>query len=224
MMEKAIFYKEWIKTRYFFLLALAVSLCFTGYALLRVNRVVEFKGAGHLWEILLQKDMVFIEVLQYVPLFIGVLLGVVQFVPEMLQKRLKLTLHLPYPQQRMILLMLFFGMALLAGIFVLNYLFLGVYLNGVLAPELTGRILLTSLPWFLAGLPGYLFTAWICLEPAWKMSVVHVLVAAGVLRIFFLSDMPQAYDGMICILLLLAFLAIAFPLLSVRRFKEGRQD
>lgn len=64
----------------------AVSLCFVVYVLLRLNRVVEFKGAAHLWEILLTKNTVFIELLEYIPLAIGILLAVVQFVPEMLQK------------------------------------------------------------------------------------------------------------------------------------------
>ena len=109
-MKKAIFYKEWIKTRRYTLLALILSLIFVGYALLQLQRVIGFKGVGHLWEILLSRDTVFIEVLTYVPLAIGVLMAVVQFVPEMQQKRLKLTLHLPYSQRRMVTLMLGAGL------------------------------------------------------------------------------------------------------------------
>lgn len=82
-MKKAIFYKEWIKTRRYTLLALILSLVFVGYALLQLQRVIGFKGVGHLWEILLSRDTVFIEVLTYVPLVIGLLMAVVQFVPEM---------------------------------------------------------------------------------------------------------------------------------------------
>ena len=43
----AIFYKEWIKTRWYFLLAVLATLGFTGYCMLRINRVVEMKGAAH---------------------------------------------------------------------------------------------------------------------------------------------------------------------------------
>ena len=43
----AIFYKEWIKTRWYFLLAVVATLGFTGYCMLRINRVVEMKGAAH---------------------------------------------------------------------------------------------------------------------------------------------------------------------------------
>jgi len=108
-MNKAIFFKEWIKTRGLFFITLLVSLCFAGYVMMRINRVITFKGADHLWAILLSRDTVFIELLQYLPLIIGALFASSQFIPEMTQKRLKLTLHLPYPQQRMILLMLLAG-------------------------------------------------------------------------------------------------------------------
>ena len=116
-MNKAIFFKEWIKTRGLFFIALLVSLCFAGYVMMRINRVITFKGADHLWAILLSRDTVFIELLQYLPLIIGALFASSQFIPEMTQKRLKLTLHLPYPQQRMILLMLLAGVAQISIVF-----------------------------------------------------------------------------------------------------------
>ena len=161
-MKKAIFYKEWIKTHRYFWLALIVSSVFVIYALLQLQRVIGFKGVEHLWEILLSRETVFIELLTYVPLAIGVLLALVQFVPEIQQKRLKLTLHLPYPQRSMIGLMLAAGLVQLGIIFVLNYLTL--WAQSILAPELVARILLTSLPWYLCGITGYLFAAWICLN------------------------------------------------------------
>ena len=90
----AIFYKEWIKTRWYFLLAVLATLGFTGYCMLRINRVVEMKGAAHVWEVMLQRDVIFIDMLQYIPLIAGILMAIVQFVPEMQRKCLKLTLHL----------------------------------------------------------------------------------------------------------------------------------
>ena len=113
-MIKAIFYKEWIKMRCFYPLSALFLFGATAYALLRVQRVITFKGAAHVWEVMLEKEVVFIDILQYLPALLGVLLAVVQFVPEMAQKRLKLTLHLPFPQWKMILLMS--GIGLGAGI------------------------------------------------------------------------------------------------------------
>ena len=43
-MNKAIFFKEWIKTRGLFFITLLVSLCFAGYVMMRINRVITFKA------------------------------------------------------------------------------------------------------------------------------------------------------------------------------------
>ncbi len=54
-MIKAIFYKEWIKMRWFCLVAALFLAGFTAYALLRVQRVITFKGAANTWEVMLEK-------------------------------------------------------------------------------------------------------------------------------------------------------------------------
>ena len=56
------------------------------------------------------------------------------------------------------------------------------------------------------------------------LNSVILLIAVGVCRIFFLSDTPQAYDGMLPWLALLLVCSLFFPLLSVYRFKQGCQD
>ena len=196
-MIKAIFYKEWIKMRWFCLVAALFLAGFTAYALLRVQRVITFKGAAHIWEVMLEKEVVFIDILQYLPVLLGVLLALVQFIPEMTHKRLKLTLHLPFPQRKMILLMTGMGLAALAVLSAVQAFVLWCYFHTLLAPELVSRILLTSLPWYLAGLALYPLAAWVCLEPTWRRRVADILVAVGVCRLFFLSETPQAYDGML---------------------------
>lgn len=223
-MRKAIFYKEWIKLHRAGGLLMMMCICFTGYSLLRIQRVIEFKGIAHLWEILLQKEVVFIELLKYIPLVTGIVIGIVQFIPEMQQKRLKLTLHLPFSHQRMILLMLSFGLLMICTIFAVQSAILSGYLYHILAPELAGRIILTALPWFFGGIGAYIFTAWICLEPTRGMRIINLLIAAATLRIFFLTDTPQAYDSMLLPLILLMVCTIGFPWLSVKRFTAGKQD
>lgn len=224
-MIKAIFYKEWIKMRWFCLVAALFLAGFTAYALLRVQRVITFKGAAHIWEVMLEKEVVFIDILQYLPVLLGVLLALVQFIPEMTHKRLKLTLHLPFPQRKMILLMMGVGLAALAVLSAVQAFVLWCYFHTLLAPELVSRILLTSLPWYLAGLALY---------PLAALGMPRTDVAAasrrhpgrpvGVCRLFFLSETPQAYDGMLPWLLALLLCVLFFPLLSVYRFKQGCQD
>ena len=140
----AIFYKEWIKTRWYFLLAVLATLGFTGYSMLRINRVVEMKGAAHVWEVMLQRDVIFIDMLQNIPL--------------------------------------------------------------------------------IAGISGYLLVAWICLEPAWKRRILNLVIAVLLLRIFFLSPTPEAYNKFLPYLLVYTLLTASFSWLSIVRFKAGKQD
>ena len=115
------------------------------------------------------------------------------------------------------LLMLIAGLSELTVIYLINYLILYAYLQNILAPELTDRILLTSLPWYIGGITAYSLTSWICLEPTWKRKLLNFFISCGIIRIFFLSNVPQAYDGFIKTKNIL-------PWLSVTRFKAGKQD
>ncbi|MDD6210608.1 MAG: hypothetical protein PUB21_08400 [Bacteroidales bacterium] len=223
-MYKAIFYKEWIKTKYYFILSTLLSWCFVGYSLLRINRVVEIKGAGHLWQVMLERNVIFIDFLTYLPLIIGMLFALVQFIPEMQQKRLKLTLHLPFPQFRIISVMLLFGLTSLFIIFSTNLIILSCFLGNLLAKELLFHVLLSAMPWYLAGITVYILAAWICLEPTWKRRILNALVAAGIIRIFFLSPTPEAYNRILPVFIVYTVLILLFPMLSVYRFKTGEQD
>lgn len=219
-----IFYKEWIKTRWYLLLVFVVTLGFAGYSMLRINRVAELKGVEHVWEVMILKDVVFVDLLQYVPLLAGLLLALVQFMPEMYHKCLKLTLHLPYSQWRMINSMLLFGLLALAVCFMANYVLMFAYLRSVLAPELYGRILLSALPWYLSGFASYLLFSWICLEPTWRRRIFNLLIALLVLRIFFLAPSAEAYNGFLPWLAGYTLLLGSLSWLSIARFKAGEQD
>lgn len=220
----AIFYKEWIKTRWFFILSVVIILGFSGYSMLRINRVAEMKGIAHVWEVMLQRDVVFVDLLQYIPLLVGILMAIAQFVPEMQRKCLKLTLHLPYPELKMIGAMLLSGLILLLLCFASGFILMYIYLSEVMAPELRNHILLTVFPWFLAGVSAYLLVSWICLEPAWKRRVVNLIITVLLLRVFFLSATPEAYVPFIPMLVIYTLLTASFSWISVLRFKAGKQD
>lgn len=223
-MTRAVFYKEWLKTRWYYAVSALVVAGFTAYCLMRVSRVVTLKGPEHIWEILISRDTVFIEPIRYVFLAVGIGMAVFQFVPEMSLKRLKLTLHLPCSGRRMTLAMLAFGVLLLAGLYAASDIALWCYLWPDFAPELVEKIMLTGLTWQLAGLAGYLLCAWTVLEPSWKARIGAILLSAAVLRVFFISPYPQAYDSFLAPLAVFTLLAGGFSWLSVCRFKAGVQD
>lgn len=223
-MWKAIVYKEWIKTRRYLFAALLLTPGFAGYGLLRLYRAVELMGAGHIWEMMVTRNAVFIDPIRFVPLLAGLLLAVVQFVPEMQRKCLKLTLHLPVPALATLGAMLVFGLAALSVLFGIGVAIVGLGPLPVIARELAGNILCTALPWFLAGMAAYLLGAWVILEPTWRLRAVNILMSLLVLRLFFLGEVPHAYDGFLPLLALLTACTASLSWISVVRFMAGRQD
>lgn len=188
-----------------------------------MSRVIELKGAAHIWEVMITRDALFFDFLAYLPMLIGLVMGVVQFAPEVYHKSLKLTLHLPYSPKKLTMWMIGAGFSMLAVCFIVNWLFLNIFLNSFLAYELKWHVLNTSLVWFLAGLAAYFLAAWITLEPTWRTRVLNIVVSVLVLSIYFISSQGEAYNSFLPILSLYTLALSSLAWLSVKRFKEGKQ-
>lgn len=223
-MERAIIFKEWVKTRMVFFISLGLAVCIAFYTVAMMNRLIELKGVEHLWLIMLLKDNTFIDMIKYVPLLVGLAIGVAQMAPEMTQKRLKLTLHLPYPQRRLVGLMLLAGLVELLVIYLLQAMIIMVYDLRILPVELVGRVMLTTLPWYFAGFTAYLFVTAVCLEGTWRRRIILSLLGIAVLMMYFLQPALEAYNGMILLIVITVVLLAVLSFGSIIRFKEGRQD
>lgn len=223
-MIKAILYKEWIKSRWYLLVAFVVMTSFSGYALVKLYRAVSLMGAAHIWEVMVTRNAVFVDQMQYVPLLVGLLLAVVQFVPEMQRKCIKLTLHLPIPLYATVGTMLVYGVVALSVIYLMNLLLLYGFTIPVLASELVANIVGTVLPWYLAGVAAYLLGCWVILEPTWRLRLVEMFMAVLLLRIWFLGSVPCAFGNFLYVMSFVTLLSASLAWFSVSRFVEGRQD
>lgn len=223
-LNRAIDFKEWLKMRWAILGGLLLMLGMSGYVLLRMQRIIHFKGVNHLWEIMLIKDVTFLEPLTYIPLLLGIVFAAIQFIPEMEQKRLKLTLHLPYPVTGMLFRMVRFGVTAMLLITLVSLILLSVRLHQLFAIEFTIRMILTTLPWFMGGICAYLFGAWIIIEPTWKGRFINTLFAVLWLWIFYLPVQPESGNSMLIYYPILLVLAFVLIFRSMYRFKTGKQD
>lgn len=223
-MIKAIIEKEWCKTRFVWFVVLAVSLLSAAYADLRVNRLIELKGVDHLWLIVLLKDNTFADIIMMLPLLAGLALGVAQMAPEMYHKRLKLTLHLPMPQVKMLMLMLAVGTAEAIAVFILQAAVIVIYDLTVMPRLMVASILLTMLPWFVAGFAAYLFACAICLEVSWRRRVGLGMLASAMLAMYYSQPALEAYNSFLPSLLIATALLAILPAGSMIRFKEGLSE
>jgi hypothetical protein len=218
-----LFFKEWIKSRWALLIIFVVFAGVVTYSFISVSTTLRLVGASQVWEGIVQKGITCFDYVKFLPLLAGVLLAVVQYAPEVINKRFKLTLHLPLPEYRIMLTMLLFGVLGLAVIFLLAYFVIAVGLSGYFPAEIVQWNLDAVRPWLWGGIAAYLLSAWACLEPVWRQRVFDALIACGLLALFYFDEIPGAYAPFLPCLLTLIVLSVSFSFYSLIRFKDGEQ-
>ena len=158
---------------------------------------------------------------KYIPLLGGLIIGVAQYFPETINKRIKLTFHLPLKENNVLLMMHAFGLVCL----VLSFsLLLGVFitLSSIYFPsQMVIDSIVSVIPWFLAGLVAYFFVALIVLEPVWMYRLLYTMVAGFFVNIYIKSPVIAAYGPAIPGLLVLTILMSVALLFSAYRFRKG---
>lgn len=218
---KALSYKEWIKTRRVLGVLVVLALAALAYTFIDVTHSIRLDEAVNAWYgyLFLGKQLPAV-ILLFSPLA-GLALSLVQFIPEMTNKRLKLTLHLPADETSIVSSMLLYGYLVLAVLFAFLILILVATLSLVLPREIIQSFLQTLLPWFVSGWIVYGFSAWICFEPQWKQRIFNLLIGLALLSILFVSQTSGAYLHFGWGLFVLLVASFVFPFYSAVRFKHG---
>lgn len=222
-MIRAIFYKEWLKLRLFWGLALLVNAGLITYLLLSLRSTLLSSGIVETWATMIGRDVMMVNQLMYLPLVTGVVLALCQWLPEMQIKRIRLTLHLPLDYTASIGMMLLSSLCGLTLLFALDATVLALVEQAWLPRELVWRTFLTCLPWYIAGLIGYSVVSWCVLEPQWKFRCLDIAVGAPLVALCFLSTQPACYSTMWPWLLIILIAVTALPFYSIYRFKLGKQ-
>lgn len=221
-MFKSVIYKEWIKTKWYVVGILLVSIIIHAYLFMKLEKSIRLAGIVHLWDVIINKDIFFFRDIKLLPLLSGIVLGFAQYTPEMYQKRLKLALHLPLPSYKIIRWYLIYGTSTLLLIFGFSTIILLFYMRTIFAFEFISTAFFTIIPWYLAGVTAYFLSAWICLEPIWSRRVINTLISIPIIYVYMLETIPAAYSSCVLMLLFLTILTMTFINLSVIRFKNGK--
>jgi hypothetical protein len=220
-MWKSLVYKEWLKTRGLLIISLFAGLLVLLYIFLEVRHSIVFIKASDLWYNIIFRGHNYSSILKFVPPIIGLAVALAQYIPEVVNKRIKLTFHLPLNEDNALLVMQGFGfisLILLFTIYILA-LFSGSYIY--FPHEITNSILMTNLPWFLGGFATYFMTSFVILEPVWFYKVLYILVAYSFVSLFYLSAVQRAYIPSIITFIILTLLSSIVILFSGYRFKKG---
>ena len=102
-------FKEWVKVRWFLLLYTLLAVLAVAYIFIRVRHDITFHEANNYWYFILFQGHSWFRLLRYIPLAGGLVLAVAQYFPETVNKRIKLTFHLPVEENRSLLMMMQFS-------------------------------------------------------------------------------------------------------------------
>jgi hypothetical protein len=165
----------------------------------------------------------FFDSIKFLPILIGILIAVAQYLPEMIDSKLKLTLHLPLSEENIFTFFNLFGTTLLVLLYVPVFLILLFGSSLVFPTEIIDAIALSIFPWFVAGIAVYYFVALAILEPIWGKRIVILIVGFILTKVFFYDAGYGAYSNIN--LALFIFTLLLFPLIQLPgfRFKRGVQ-
>lgn len=219
---EALLFKEWLKSRYVVLGGVVLWGVVLVLTVLLVQRALRLEGGLTVWTMVLFKDLNLVHLFKWLPLLVGVVLGSAQFVPELQQHRLKLTLHLPLSDFRLLGTMLSYGYVFQL---VLDLVVVSVTVGFLLVRfprEIVWATLTSTVPWFAMGLGGYGVVAWLCVEPSLRRRVGCALFAVVWLYVGYLSEGLQAYAGFGWVLVCWSLLVVPLLIFSALvRFREG---
>lgn len=220
-MLQSIIYKEWIKTRWFLLALTILGLLAVGNIFLKVQHNITFNEAHKYWYLVLFQNQKYFSGLRFIPVVIGVGIALVQYIPEITAKRIKLTFHLPLNENRALLMMLGYGVVVLLLCFALIFVVFLLLSQHFFAREIVHAAIVSVIPWFLAGFAGYFLGGLVVLEAIWKYRVAYFLASAAFILFFFERGLAGAYAPLnwkLAVLTLLISLSLTF---SAYRFRKG---
>jgi hypothetical protein len=182
-MFKALAFKEWLKIRWTFLGLAAVSVAAIIYISMDISHGIELNGSINFWGYVLTYKIPLVSDITYLPFLAGVIIALVQFTPEISSGRLKLTLHLPVKENKILLLMIAFGGGLLILLSLVNILLIWLFSLSYFPAEIAGYNAWEVIPAYMSGIISYFAVAAIMVEPVWDRRIPQIIFSAGLVAV-----------------------------------------
>lgn len=222
MILKPIYYKEYLKIRWLWLTLVALNWLLMAYVYMETRRLFVLDHAEIVWYRVMQLGQIHYHHLKYAPVITGLLLAAIQYLPEMVGERLRLSLHLPVSPHRLVMAHVLVGLTALGIVIALDLSALSLITARFFPTEAVSMALLTALPWSLAGVAAYLGATLALLEPGYRLKLFNLSVAAGVAGLFLRPAEPGGYLFQLTHLSVFLLLLIPAVLLPAYRFRYRR--
>jgi len=224
-MIKSLVYKEWLKVRWSYIGLVLLNMIVVINICVSLFNAFKFYKANQIYDGVMSWGYVFYIDLMYIPLATGILLGVVQFFPEINSSRLKLTLHLPMRESKSLLTMQWYGLSLLIAIFIADAVIISILALTYFPSEVVGSFIIMSLPWFLAGFTAYIFISLVFVEPTWSRRIMLAVAGVGFVSLFFGNigsmGVETLFSKSYMYFIIICFILTPIILLSGYNYKKG---
>lgn len=220
-MWRSMVLKEGLKLRWAFLAALVVNSGFCLKILLDIRQQMAAEHAEMVWYQMIHLQTVAQDALRQLPLLTGLALAAAQFVPELLGRRMRISLHLPVSRDAMLLYGLIVGMVHVLAVSLLVAVLTAATMLLYYPAETAWAVLRTMLPWNLAGLLAYFAGASVLLDPAWPRRLFLVFVFGTLISGLLMGHGYDWFTPVLPWLIGLIPLALLGVFESGRRFQQG---
>jgi len=153
------------------------------YIFMDVSHSIEINSAMEFWGYVIYRKIPMAMDISYLPFITGVIVALVQFYPEINSGRLKLTLHLPVKENKILFLMTAFGGGLVAVLAGINLFLIWMFALSYFPSELANYTTWEVVPSYLAGVISYFAVAAIMVEPVWSRRIPQIIFGAGFISI-----------------------------------------
>ncbi|MCC8173800.1 MAG: hypothetical protein LIO65_05285 [Odoribacter sp.] len=218
---KHILYKEWVKTKYPIIISGVICLFIVCRIFTSVLSDLDKMGSVYYYSSILNGKTIFFYAFKYLPFIVALLIGLFQYIPEVVEKRIKLSIHLPVNPLTIIYSMIIYGFVVFSIIIFLSLLLLTGLLSIKMPWEVLSPMILTIIPWILGGMTTYFLVAMLAFEPTWKYRIIFAISFYFLIKIYF-STYPIGNAVTIFPVLIIATLLSALGVLyTSHRFIKG---
>lgn len=219
-----VFFKEAMKLRTGWIVLTALNLAVMARIYVSTRQLFRLDHAEIVWYRVMGLGQIPYGDYRYIPAITGAAFACLQFLPEMRGERFRLSLHLPVPENTLIIAHLFAGLCGLAAICLADALSL-VWLMGEYFPrETVSASLLTMAPWILAGFTAYLGVTLALLEPSLKLRLATLLLTFGLAAPMLEDALPGAFAPSLPVFACAPLLLLLASLLPAYNFRHRRVE
>ena len=220
-MIRSLIFKEWLKTRWILLTILSLFILVLLKISLTIAYEIRFYEANNYLYNVVFRNYIFFSWLLYIPALSGLILAITQFYPEINEKRLKLTLHLPMKENSILMSMIGYGLCSLLLIYIFANIVLWFICSEFFPIEVGLAALNTVYPIYLAGFIAYMASTAIFIEPRWLQRIIMIIISSGFIsNLLYLRGFSQ-FSQVNFSITILTLIFIIFSIYATTRFRRG---